>query len=145
MSTPTMRTPMPVLHDREKVVYEQCCSLLRQLGFRVSRLSQPRKSKQSLGLADLWATHAVKGALWMECKTDVGKQSPPQRDFQLGCLEANIACICGGMAELIHWLNKREVLRWPRRLQGHPEIPNPAAGGRMLDLAIVEFNRRRNS
>lgn len=99
----------------EKVVYEQCCQLLKLYGFAVYRLAQPRRSMQSLGLPDLYAMHADRGVLWMECKMDIGKQSPAQRAFQAQCQYAKVPYVCGGTPELAHWLNTRgDILPWPR-------------------------------
>jgi hypothetical protein len=141
MSAPINRTPMPVLRTREKVIYEQCWQLLRLTGWVVYRLSQPRASHQTLGLPDLYAIHPDHGVLWVECKTDIGKQSPAQHDFQLTHLNSGVASICGGAPELQHYLTTGQILRWPRSLQEHPEKSNLAAHGQLLDRAIAEWNR----
>ena len=142
MSTPTMRTPMPELRQLEKDVQREQYKLLEAMGYWIGWMSQPRKSHQTTGLGDLYAMHKIRGVLWVESKQDEGKQSPAQRDFQIACLSFGVACVVGGVPELVHYLNYGKILRWPRRLQDRPELPNPAAGGRLLDHAIAEWNHR---
>lgn len=117
MSTPTVRTPQVMLARLEKDEYEQGCSLLRQLGWVVYRLSQPRASKQSLGVADTWVMHPNGRSFWWEVKRDVGKQSPAQQRFQALCRECGVTHVIGGVRELLYFLQRGEILAWPRSLQ----------------------------
>jgi hypothetical protein len=52
-------------------------------GFKVNVLSQPRATKQTPGIADLYLTHKVLPiALWWESKRQVGgTRTPPQVEF----------------------------------------------------------------
>lgn len=110
-----MTAARPKLHDSEASVYEQCYRLLRLYDFAVYRLSQTRASQQSLGLPDLYAMHPERGVLWLECKTDIGKQSKAQKQFQQQCIEAKVPYLCGGVKELAHWIQTwGEILPWPR-------------------------------
>jgi hypothetical protein len=61
-------------------------------GFRVYNLSQPRASKQSAGLPDLWLMHErLPIALWWESKRQVGgKFSSEQLDFARLAKQAGI-------------------------------------------------------
>jgi hypothetical protein len=102
------------LRLHEKHVYEQGISLLRQMGWAVYRLSQPRASRQTLGLADVYAMHDRRGPLWWEAKREGGKQSARQKAFQNQCIACGVPYVLGGIPELAHWLRSGEILPWPR-------------------------------
>jgi hypothetical protein len=103
-----------LLKQSEKAIYEECCELLRVYNFAVYRLAQPRRSMQSLGIPDLYAMHGNRGAIWMECKTDVGKQTAYQKSFQNRCISAGVPYVVGAVPELAYWLKTGEILPWPR-------------------------------
>lgn len=55
-------------------------TLLRALGFHVSRFQQTRASRQTIGVPDLWIGHPgwqLSG--WLELKAPGGRLSPAQR------------------------------------------------------------------
>jgi len=61
--------------------------------------------------------HHRRGALWMECKTDIGKQSAWQQAFQLHCVDCGIPYVVGGVPELGAWLKTGKISPWPRPKQ----------------------------
>lgn len=75
----------------EKAEQIEIRKLATAYGFNVWVLSQPRATKQTPGLADLWLTHRSAAiALWWETKRQVGGElSPPQVDFRDACLRTN--------------------------------------------------------
>lgn len=68
----------------EKEIQWDVMKLLRAYGFTVWNLSQSRATKQSEGLADLYAIHVERRQiLWHETKTPTGSSSPAQIEFQV--------------------------------------------------------------
>lgn len=74
----------------EKQEQQEIIKRFRVCGFKVYVLSQPRASKQTPGLPDLWCMHYTQPvALWWESKKQVGgKYSPDQKVFAGLCLRA---------------------------------------------------------
>lgn len=65
----------------EKQIQAEVKKALKALGFQVWDLSQPRATKQTEGLADLFA--AGRGlTVWIEVKSSAGKQTESQRRFE---------------------------------------------------------------
>ena len=89
---------------REKEIQAEIVKLYKALGCKVYNLSQPRASKQSPGLGDLWVVHLASGwnrkgktAWWHETKTPKGKQSEDQREFQRECKACHVGYVLGGV------------------------------------------------
>jgi hypothetical protein len=62
----------------EKAVDAVVTRALRDLGFHVTRLQQPRATKQTPGTPDLYARHRRFGRVWIELKAPGKKPSPAQ-------------------------------------------------------------------
>lgn len=76
----------------EKVIQWDVMQLLRAYSFDVFNLSQPRATKQTPGIADVYAVHVWRRRiLWFETKTPDGAQSPDQIDFQVLHVQMGIA------------------------------------------------------
>ena len=61
-------------------------------------LSQPRETKQTSGLGDLYIIHRrCRVAFWHETKTETGEQSSAQRDFEEWNAEAGVKVVVGGV------------------------------------------------
>lgn len=63
----------------EKQVQRNVTLALRAFGFAVTDYSQPRATKQTPGIPDLYGQHAAwRLRVWVEVKTAKGKTSPAQ-------------------------------------------------------------------
>ena len=63
----------------EKELEASIIAALRSLGCHVTKFSQPRATKQTEGIPDLYARHAAWGIrLWLEVKTHRGRVRPAQ-------------------------------------------------------------------
>ncbi len=82
--------------------------MARAIGFEVYNLSQPRASKQTPGLPDLWLSHAgAEFAGWFECKRAVGgKRSTAQIAFGEQCVAAKIPYGFGSRFEFAKYLTQ---------------------------------------
>lgn len=69
-----MRTRPPL----EKVVQSRIAKALRDLGFTVNDLTQPRRTMMPLGLPDLYVRHPRFGRFWVEVKRPGEKPRPTQ-------------------------------------------------------------------
>lgn len=68
----------------EKEIQAEVMDLLRAYGFTVYNLSQPRATKQTPGIGDVYAVNPWRRrVLWFETKTPDGRQSPDQVEFQV--------------------------------------------------------------
>lgn len=68
----------------EKEIQAEVMDLLRAYGFTVFNLSQPRATKQTPGIGDVYAVNPWRRrVLWFETKTPDGRQSPDQVEFQV--------------------------------------------------------------
>lgn len=90
------RRPAPIESERTAAALEKdeqrvVARLFREFGFEVCWLSQPRASKQTPGIPDLWVMHPTLGvAFWMEVKrASGGRHSDAQKHFR------DIAQRCG--------------------------------------------------
>lgn len=90
----------------EKSEQGDVVQLYTAFGVTVSNLSQPRATKQTPGLPDLWCVHRAKGiAWWHETKRPVsGRPSPAQRTFAEDCDAAGIRYTIGGVGAARAWL-----------------------------------------
>lgn len=87
MRLPTKRTRLPrrppaALADRrrEKEIEAEMITNLRDLGFKVSKTSQQRASKVTVGIPDLYASHARwQIRLWIEVKAGDNRPSLEQQ------------------------------------------------------------------
>jgi len=102
---------MLTLNDRpiplEREVYESCVRLLTLAGCQVSRLAQPRRTSQSLGLPDLWVFGPGALFAWVEVKRPGGRLRPEQRGFRERCQARQIEHVVGGLPEI-----ERLLVRW---------------------------------
>jgi hypothetical protein len=77
--TPRIRRRLP-----EKEVEADIDRTLKALGFEVTRFSQPRASKQTLGIPDRYARHARLGLrLWIEVKAGKNRLSRHQEAWHV--------------------------------------------------------------
>jgi hypothetical protein len=76
----------------EKAEQAEVTKTFRAFGFDVYSLSQPRATKQSPGLPDLWCVHRERPiAFWWETKRQVGgRLSPAQMLFQESCQRCDV-------------------------------------------------------
>lgn len=85
----------------EKEIQAEVMDLLRAYGFTVFNLSQPRATKQTPGIGDVYAVNPWRRrVLWFETKTPEGKQSPDQIEFQVLHLQlesSTISYVAGGV------------------------------------------------
>ena len=66
------------MHNRtEKQIEHDIVRSMRAMGYHVSKFSQPRASKQTEGIPDLYAMGHGCG-LWIEVKTATGRVRPSQ-------------------------------------------------------------------
>jgi hypothetical protein len=90
---------------REKQVEQACDKLALAMGCEIMRYSQPRATKQTPGIPDRRYRHRSRGfVFWFECKATDGKQSPAQREFQLGEEACGQVYVLGGRPELARHL-----------------------------------------
>lgn len=77
---------------REKEEQTYIAKLFRGFGCKVYNLSQPRASKQTPGLPDLWVVHRThRVAFWFEVKrSSGGRISDAQREFGEECERARV-------------------------------------------------------
>lgn len=83
----------------------------RVCGFVVYNLSQSRASKQTPGLADLYAVHRDRPlALWWESKRQVGgKYSDAQREFKAHNDRCGVLCLGGDRYDVERFLVERKL------------------------------------
>ena len=82
----------------EKVIQTDVVKLYRAHGCVVFSLSQPRATKQTPGIADLYVfCPSAAAAWWHEVKTPTGKQSPAQVVFQQFCESCHVGYVLGGV------------------------------------------------
>ncbi|HUW15389.1 MAG TPA: hypothetical protein VM537_37105 [Anaerolineae bacterium] len=94
----------------EKAIQHGIKDLLKQLGFSVYNLSQPRHTMQTHGLPDLIALgHSY--TLFIEVKAGKNKQTPAQREFQQACSNTPAFYVVWySAAEAWDWLVERHVV-----------------------------------
>ena len=86
----------------EKTTQADVKALYWKTGCRIWDLSQPRATKQTAGLPDLYVVHGRKGsAWWHESKKPGGKQSPAQIEFEELCILSAIPYVIGGVAAAV--------------------------------------------
>jgi hypothetical protein len=97
----------------EKEVEAQCDTLMRNLGWKLVRFSQPRHTMQSHGIPDRRYyppkqsdRHAP---FWFECKRKGGKQRPDQKEFQAMCIANEEDYVLGGLEELAAHLREKKI------------------------------------
>ncbi len=98
MSPSARLGPQP--HVTEKAVEHWCIDAFKKAGCVVMKLSQPRNSMQSVGLADLYVlVPRRRTAFWFEVKSPTGRQSEAQRAFQASCEASGVRYVMGGIEE----------------------------------------------
>lgn len=82
----------------ESPVQRGCLEVFQLYGYRAWRLGQrDARGTQDSGPADIFATHALDGAVWCECKRPIGgKWSRSQQEFAAAVVAA------GGTYVLAH-------------------------------------------
>lgn len=107
MTQPLRLKDRPVPATYEKAVQEQVVRLFMLAGCQVARLSQPRRTMQTLGLPDLWIFGPGECFCWFEVKRPGGRLRPEQRVFRERCQDRKIEHVVGGMEEaerlLVGW------------------------------------------
>ena len=84
----------------EKSIQSWCADLFWSAGCVVYSLSQPRATKQSIGLADMYIlVPRRRAAFWFETKSAHGKQSEAQAAFQSACEASGVRYVMGGLDE----------------------------------------------
>lgn len=81
-------------------------NMARAIGFKVYNLSQPRASKQTPGIGDLWMSKKARSfAGWWETKRQVGgERSSEQVDFGDECLAGSVPYGYGDRYHFAEWL-----------------------------------------
>ena len=92
----------------EKAEQHAIWKMARALGWKVYTLSQPRATKQTPGLPDLWLTATACGfAGWWETKRQVGgARTTAQEEFGEECRRARIPYGYGDRYEFASWLKR---------------------------------------
>lgn len=98
----------------EKDVEAQCDTLMRNLGWRLVRFSQPRHTMQSFGIPDRRYYPPKRSAItrcpfWFEVKKKGGKQRPDQKEFQQMCADHDEHYVIGGLEELAAHLREQKI------------------------------------
>jgi hypothetical protein len=90
----------------EKAEQTEIAKAARAFGGKVYNLSQPRASKQSPGIPDLWLVfRRVRLAVWWETKRQVGgRLSPAQVEFADECHHCGVAHGSGDRHAFAAWL-----------------------------------------
>ena len=65
-------------------------------------MSQGRTTRQSAGLADLWAMHPKSGGVWIELKAPGGRLSEAQQLFADRCAQSGVGYLCCSSLEAAH-------------------------------------------
>jgi hypothetical protein len=66
---------------------------------------------QTPGIPDLYVFVPGWSDLWIEVKSATGKRSSAQLAFAEMCSKLSITYLCGGLDEVIQWLNIRGLVR----------------------------------
>jgi hypothetical protein len=94
----------------EKECQRAVVKLFRLAGCFVYSLSQPRRTMQTEGLADLWVfCPRRRCAWWWEVKRPGGKLRPEQREFREHCRATGIRYEFGGLTEAIALLRELQL------------------------------------
>jgi hypothetical protein len=110
--TRSPRPPIGPLPDdpSEKAVLARVRLLFHDVGCTTYSTVQTRRSRQAIGLPDLWVMSPRLGGFWFECKRPGGKQSPAQVAFQHACQLCAVDYVKGGTNEAIAYLQRRGLL-----------------------------------
>jgi hypothetical protein len=97
-----------VLEKHEQLRIRQIATIA---GCKVRTLSQPRATKQSPGLPDLWIVHLGRGlGFWWETKRQVGgARSPDQMEFAADCETTHTPYGFGDRYDFGAWLTARGI------------------------------------
>lgn len=87
----------------EKQVQAGIKRTLRMLGFAVYDLSQPRATKQTPGIPDLYVIGKNRH-LWVEVKRPGGRLTSAQEAFRKECEDAGVPWAC--------WRSAEEAVAW---------------------------------
>lgn len=95
----------------EKTEQVEVRKLFIGYGFLIYQLSQPRATKQTPGLFDLWCVHTrLPLALWFDVKRQVGGVlSSAQKEFQERTRAAGIRCESGDRYAVVELLIEMEL------------------------------------
>ncbi len=101
----------PRLQPREKQIQLEVRRFLEAFGCVVISFSQPRATKQTPGIPDLYCfPPRGRPAFWFEVKTPNGITSEAQLDFEARCRMARIGYARGGVSEARYVLTALGVL-----------------------------------
>jgi hypothetical protein len=98
--TPAEATARIVEEDArlEREIQAEVVKLYLAFRCMVYNLSQPRATKQTPGLADIYVIHMPSHSVWWhELKTPRGRQSPPQVEFQEVHKYTGVGYVVGGV------------------------------------------------
>lgn len=122
-----MKSPRPLIRGEvvqrvkstkpEKKVEAACDRLMSSLGYTAVRFSMARATMQTPGIPDrkYYANFTRNGqefrhTFWFEAKAET-KQSEYQKLFQIMVERAGEDYVCGGVPELVDYLDKKGVCR----------------------------------
>lgn len=95
----------------EKQVVARLMYLYKAVGcVKIASTQQTRRSRQTVGLPDLYLLHPRIGGWWHEAKRPGGKQTPEQRAFQECCDLCNVGYVLGGYDEALNFLRGRGLV-----------------------------------
>lgn len=112
MAATDVTCPKCFREPMEKSEQSEVMKLYRAYGCKVYNLSQPRATKQTPGLPDLWVVRRMH-AWWHETKRPIsGKPSSAQVDFRRECKVADVWYTIGGLVAARGMLVEVGAARW---------------------------------
>lgn len=98
----------------EKGVEHMCDRLMLSIGWRVVRISQPRRTMQTEGIPDRRyypppGNPDRHSAFWFEVKREGGRYRKGQLEFELMCEDARDPHCSGGLKELAEYLREHRI------------------------------------
>lgn len=112
--TPVERARQEAEQDErnEKAIQARVRKIFLAHGCEVYSLSQPRSTKQTPGIGDMFVIHRrLRAAFWFETKTPRGRQSPDQVVFQEALSFTPTGYVLGGEAAAWDHLRKIGAIR----------------------------------
>jgi hypothetical protein len=97
---------MRVTLERETDVQRDVRACYERLGCAVYSTSNPRRTKNTPGLPDLWVMVPIHRGWywWHETKARDGRQSEAQKLFETRCQQAGMDYVLGGLAAALDHL-----------------------------------------
>ena len=104
----------PMYQQSEKTIQHAVVTMFRAAGCKVFPLSQPRRTMQAEGLADLYVLcPRRRAAFWFETKSAHGRQRPKQEDFERDCVASGVRYVLGGVEEAKEMLKELALTKEP--------------------------------